>query len=50
MKMVPHVQINGKHQIPSYTYSKLKTAICATGSTASACSSVEEIQELCPVA
>ena len=34
---VPDVQINGVHQIPSYTEPKLKAAICAGGSGAAFC-------------
>ena len=34
---IPDVFIDGKHQIPVYTYDRLKPAICAAGSTASIC-------------
>lgn len=35
---IPDVFINNVHQIPAYTYDRLKTAICAAGSTAKVCS------------
>ena len=48
---VPDVQIDGKHEIPSHTYARLKQKICAAGSKAAACSSpaVEEDLGLCQV-
>ena len=37
--MVPDVQLDGKHIIPAYTYARVKSDLCAAGSTAKACGS-----------